>query len=80
MRTFSCIPERSYVRKHWRQSHTTTPAQRTPLQLVLHFSRLLRIHARAVKERYLYVRLGVQTCQTPPNPSPVVWPGPVSPE
>src|SRR5258706_9210206 len=39
-----------------------------------------RIHARAVKERYPYVRLGVQTCQTPPTPSPVVWPGPVSPE
>ena len=26
-----------------------------------------------------YVRLGVTTCQTPPTPSPVVWPGPVSP-
>jgi hypothetical protein len=27
-----------------------------------------------------YVRLSVTTCQTPPTPSPVVWPEAVSPE
>jgi hypothetical protein len=40
----------------------------------------ISIPAHASQERCPYVRLGVQTCQTPPTPSPVVWPGPVSPE
>ena len=40
----------------------------------------IAIPAHASREWCPYVRLGVQTCQTPPTPSPVVWPGPVSPE
>jgi len=37
------------------------------------------IHIIFLAARF-YVKLGVTTCQMPPIPSPVVWPGAVSPE
>ena len=36
--------------------------------------------AHSWRQRQIQESVGVTTCQMPPNPSPVVWPGPVSPE